>query len=276
MALFNQKPTFTPPTGPTPTPVAPAVTALHAEASGSSSLPPLSASPEIRTDAPSLPPLGSPVVNTANAAPTLPPLGTPAVNKANPAPSLPPLGSAVTPSSNAASTLPPLGSSGTGTKAPGSLLPPLGGNQSVGITPTITADIEPHFGEISSQYKPAVLEVTSPGGLLPGMLPLSGKSGSSPISATGGLTGTWSSTGVTDPFHPYGLDGMNGLLPMSTPAESASLPALLPILPTRNTPVIQIFRNDDGNYTAKHVTKHVESRGLTEYEAFMSLLTLIG
>ena len=242
MALFNQKPTFTPPTGPTPTPVAPAVTALHAEASGSSSLPPLSASPEIRTDAPSLPPLGSPVVNTANAAPTLPPLG----------------------------------SSGTGTKAPGSLLPPLGGNQSVGITPTITADIEPHFGEISSQYKPAVLEVTSPGGLLPGMLPLSGKSGSSPISATGGLTGTWSSTGVTDPFHPYGLDGMNGLLPMSTPAESASLPALLPILPTRNTPVIQIFRNDDGNYTAKHVTKHVESRGLTEYEAFMSLLTLIG
>ena len=111
------------------------------------------------------------------------------------------------------------------------------------------------------------------------MLPLSGKSDKSPISATGGLTGTWSSTGVTDPFHPYGLDGMNmnGLLPMSSSTDSsASLPALLPILPTKNTPVIQIFRTDDGNYTAKHIMKQKESRGITEYEAFMNLLTLIG
>ena len=84
---------------------------------------------------------------------------------------------------------------------------------------------------------------------------------------------------MTDPFHPYGLDGMNmnGLLPMSSSTDSsASLPALLPILPTKNTPVIQIFRTDDGNYTAKHIMKQKESRGITEYEAFMNLLTLIG
>ena len=251
MALFNHEPTFTPPTtGPVPTPVAPAV----------NSLPPLTAAQSVSAEP-------APAVRSAATLPTssgassaLPPLGAPAAAPVQSAPSLPPLGASQAAQSGASS-----------------VLPPLSGSQSVGITPTITPGIEPNFGEISSQYKPAVLEVTSPGGLLPGMLPLSGKTSSSPISATGGLTGTWSSTGVTDPFHPYGLDGMNGLLPMSTPTESASsLPALLPILPTKNTPVIQIFRNDDGNYTAKHITKQKESRGITEYEAFMNLLTLIG
>ena len=253
MALFNQKTTFVPPTGPAPTPVAPAVEQFHSAVSDTA---PAGMSPA----ASALPPL------QAQSASQLPLQASPQQGfNINPEPmgsSLPPLGAAPVQqtAAPAAPSLPPLGVSTVYSQP----------------TTSVNIDITPSIGAISSQYKPTVLETSSSGGLLPGMLPLSGKSSGSPISATGGLTGTWSSTGVTDPFHPYGLDGLNGLLPTSTPAESASLPALLPILPTRNTPVIQIFRNDDGNYTAKHVTKHMECRGLNEYEAFMSLLKLIG
>ncbi len=263
MALFNQKTTNLPPTGPVPTPVAPAVEQFHSAVTdtatagispAASALPPLQAQSESQ-----LPPL------QAQSASQLPPLQSSGQS-----------GLGISPEPVTSSLL-PLGSAPVQQSvAPAASLPPLGVS-TVYSQPSSSVDIDitPSIGAISSQYKPAVLETSSSGGLLPGMLPLSGKSGTSPISATGGLTGTWSSTGVTDPFHPYGLDGMNGLLPMSTPADNASLPSLLPILPTRNTPVIQIFRNDDGNYTAKHVTKHKECRGINEYEAFMSLLKLI-